>query len=52
MRLMRDDLAVLRGQALVDFYLETFGSLPRGSDSHRLVAEMVTDLVMWLHGEK
>jgi hypothetical protein len=41
------DLAVLRGSALVDSYCEMRG--PSSGDRQEQVAEMVADLVAWLH---
>ena len=44
------DLALLRGSALVDAYRELRGASE--GDVQQQVAEMVTDLVMWLDAEK
>ena len=49
MRLMRDDLAVLRGQAMVDAYRDLRGESEQ--DRQQQVAEMIADLVMWLDAE-
>jgi hypothetical protein len=44
-----DDLAVLRGQALMDAYRELRGEID--GDRQQQVAEIVVDLVMWLRAE-
>ena len=49
MRLMQDDLAVLRGQAMVDAYRDLRGIIEQ--DRQQQVAEMIADLVMWLDAE-
>jgi len=49
MILARDDLAVLRGQAMVDAYRDLRGEVEH--DRQQQVAEMIADLVMWLDAE-
>lgn len=45
--MLADDLAVLRGQAMVDAYRELRGESV--ADRQQQVAEMVVDLVAWLN---
>lgn len=47
--MVRDDMAVLRGAALMDAYRELRGEIE--GDRQQQVAELIADLVMWLRAE-